>query len=70
MKSVSFETVKAVLASHHLPRGVLREIHSCINEDVGFEQSQWEGVLKENMVSMSTILALMHELSATITGEF
>lgn len=72
MKSVSFETVKAVLASHHLPQGVLCEIQNCINEDVGFEKSQWLGILEENMVSeclMSTILTLMHELSATITGE-
>jgi hypothetical protein len=70
--AVSFETVKAGLAIHHLPRGVLREIHSCINEDAGFEVSQWQYVLEENLVFeplMSTILKLMQAISAGITSE-
>ncbi|KAG1769049.1 hypothetical protein EV702DRAFT_1203032 [Suillus placidus] len=68
--AVGFETVKAGLAIHHLPRGVLHEIHSCINEDAGFEVSQWQYVLEENLVFeplMSTILKLMHAISAGIT---
>ncbi|KAG1802336.1 hypothetical protein EV424DRAFT_1545264 [Suillus variegatus] len=68
--AVSFETVKAGLAIHHLPRGVLREIHSCINQDAGFEVPQWQYVLEENLVFeplMSTMLKLMHAISAGIT---
>ncbi|KAG1717383.1 uncharacterized protein EDB91DRAFT_1091088 [Suillus paluster] len=66
-EAISFDRVKAVLAIHHLPRGVLQEIHSCINEDAGFEVPQWQYVLEENMIVeplMSSILKFMHDVSA------
>ncbi|KAG1819543.1 uncharacterized protein BJ212DRAFT_1298023 [Suillus subaureus] len=68
--AVSFEMVKAGLAIHHLLRGVLREIHSCINQDAGFKVPQWQYVLEENLMFeplMSTMLKLMHAILAGIT---
>lgn len=61
----SFKEVKAVLASYHLPHGVVHEIHSCVLQKPGFEELQWPHVLHENLVfepTTSAVLLAMHNL--------
>ncbi|KAF9240487.1 hypothetical protein BU15DRAFT_74069 [Melanogaster broomeanus] len=59
----AFGELKVALAEHHLPRGVLYEIHDCIKQLPGFEKMGWLSILDENFVDepmKSTVLKVMH----------
>ncbi|KAG1789899.1 uncharacterized protein HD556DRAFT_1446687 [Suillus plorans] len=65
----TFEDVKVILALHDLPRGVVREIHSCVLQREGFEDTQWPYVLDDNLVlepRKSALLYAIHNLVSLI----
>ncbi|KAG2357101.1 hypothetical protein BDR07DRAFT_1491082 [Suillus spraguei] len=65
----TFEDVKVILALHDLPRGVVHEIHSCVLQGEGFEDTQWPYVLDDNLVlepRKSALLYAMHNLVSLI----
>ncbi|KAG0692205.1 hypothetical protein DFH29DRAFT_1009117 [Suillus ampliporus] len=69
--TLSFEDVKAVLAPHNLPCGVVHEIHSCVLQRQGFKEMQWPYILDENLVfepRKSALLLAMYNLGIFCNG--
>ncbi|KAG1850889.1 hypothetical protein F4604DRAFT_1686993 [Suillus subluteus] len=64
---VTFADAKTLFAAYCLPRGVIRELYACINEDTGFERENWQNVLAENLIDepmQSSILMVIDKVRA------
>lgn len=66
---ISFVDANIFFRAYCLPRGVLREILSCVNEDSGFERENWRSILIENQIDesmQSSILSVMDNIHAGV----
>ncbi|KAG2337898.1 hypothetical protein BDR05DRAFT_952329 [Suillus weaverae] len=66
---LSFADANIFFRAYCLPRGVLHEILSCVNEDTGFERVNWRSILIENRINetmQSSILSVMDNIHARV----